>query len=118
MPGVVLQANYIQSLLDGRYLTPVPSGRAFLLNFALALGLGWIFFKMSLPKKVFVIVPMVPFSLIIPWMLTYLLATYFGYYLAIWFPGGALIGLWAGRRQLKTLERISGGKLKEGVLPT
>jgi CHASE2 domain len=89
MPGVILQANYIESLLDFRYVAPVSTRFEFSLNLVLAVGFAWIFFRTG-SKKIFVLVP---FSVLIPWILAYLLVTLFGYYMVIWFPAGGLFGL-------------------------
>jgi len=106
VPGVVLQANYIESLLDGRYFTPVPFWPAFLVNLALSLGIGWLFYRFSFlgggSRNLTVLRSFV--FIFGGWILSYFLALQLGYYLVIWFPGGALVALWARKRRLKNPE--------------
>jgi hypothetical protein len=107
VPGVVLQANYIESLLDDRYFKPVPFWAAFLVNALLLLLIVLIFYWAMRTGNVSPETALGASLLVIcsAWILTYLLTLHLGYYLVVWFPGGvALVALWAEERRLRLLE--------------
>lgn len=103
VPGMVLQANYIESLLDDRYFAPVPWWLGIAINFVVALVIIGLFFRAIFSKSKAVspdaaLVGSVVLILL-GWMLVYLLVLHLGYYLSIWFPGVvALLVMWAHER--------------------
>ncbi len=108
VPGVVLQANYIESLLDDRFLKPVPVLWNILINLSVAFLIGFLFLATSLQKH-WVVSPerLAIASLVIAlflWIVSYLVAVHVGYYLAIWFPGLYVLALWAHSRLYKVEE--------------
>lgn len=103
MPAVMLQANYIESLLDSRYVAPVSGRLEFALNLSLAGVLAWVFFSTT-GRRAFVFLPL---SFLISWLLVYLLITFSGYYMVTWFPVGGLLGLWARHRKTVAEQRNS-----------
>jgi len=108
VPGVVLQANYIESLLDDRFLKPVPLLWNILINLSAAFLIGFLFLATS-SRKGGIASPegLAIASLFIAlflWIVSYLIAVHVGYYLAIWFPGLYVLALWAHSRLYKVEE--------------
>jgi hypothetical protein len=108
VPSVVLQANYIESLLDGRYLKSLPFYFSFLANFILFLGLGLPCYR-GMPWERFtpnqILVASLLFSFIL-WISVYFIVLHLGYYFVVWFPGAlALAALWADDRQHRGKEK-------------
>jgi CHASE2 domain-containing sensor protein len=104
VPGVVLQANYIESLLDDRFLKPVPLFWNILINLSAAFLIGFLFLATSSQKHGVSPERLAVASLFIAlflWILSYLIALHVGYYLAIWFPGLYVLALWAHSRLYK-----------------
>ena len=101
VPGVVLQANYIESLLDDRYLIPVPYGRAFAVNLALSLAMGWLLYRFSAPGGRLRKLLSSLLFIFGGWIFSYVLTISFGYYFVIWFPAGPLVVIWARKRRLE-----------------
>jgi CHASE2 domain-containing sensor protein len=99
VPGVVLQANYIESLLDDRFLKPVPGWWNLGINLSMVFVIGFLFLATSRQKHpVFSPDRLAVASLFIAlflWIVSYLVAVHVGYYLSIWFPGLYVLALWA-----------------------
>jgi len=108
VPGVVLQANYIESLLDDRYLKPVPLLWNIVINVGAAFAIGFLFLKTPSQKQGVLSPERVAvaslFIALFLWILSYLIALHIGYYLAIWFPGLYVLALWAHSRLHKVEE--------------
>ncbi len=92
IPGVVLQANYIESLLDDRYLKPA---NVFL---EVAISISWFavveyFFALYEKRPVRALI-LSSASLVVLWLLTYDIAVLqMGYYIVLWPPSAlAIIG--------------------------
>jgi len=101
VPGVVLQANYVESLLDGRYLKPVNLAFALFINALLVVLIARMFYKAILSGAISPDLALAGSLLVIffGWALVYLVALHLGYYLVIWFPGViALVAIWAHSR--------------------
>jgi hypothetical protein len=116
VPGVVLQANYIESLLDDRYLKPVSLLGNIIINLSAAFVIGFLFLSTSSQKHGLlsperVAVASLILSLLL-WVLSYLIVLHLGYYLAIWFPGLYVLALWAHTR-LHKIEEDKGKKVEE-----
>jgi CHASE2 domain-containing sensor protein len=101
VPGVVLQANYIESLLDDRYFRPVNFWLAFFVNSLLLALIARLFYKAIISEAASPFAALMGSFLLIffGWILVYLVALHLGYYLVIWFPGAvALVAMWAHGR--------------------
>jgi CHASE2 domain-containing sensor protein len=99
VPGVVLQANYIESLLDDRFLKPVPGWWNLLINLSMVFLIGCLFLATSRQKHPVVSPERLAiaslFIALFLWIVSYLVAVHVGYYLSIWFPGLYVLALWA-----------------------
>jgi CHASE2 domain-containing sensor protein len=101
VPGAVLQANYIEALLDDRYFAPVNFWVAIIANSLLVLLIILLFYKAILPGTLPTDVALAGsfIGILLAWILVYVIALQFGYYLVIWFPGAvALVAMWAHGR--------------------
>ena len=101
VPGVILQANYIESLLDDRYFRPVSFWVAVVMNALLVILIVLLFYEAILPETLSPDAALAGsvLGILLAWIVVYLVALHFGYYLVIWFPGAvALIAMWAHGR--------------------
>jgi hypothetical protein len=90
VPGYILQANYIESLLDDRYFLPLSGPLQVLLSFFL-FGLIEMFFRRLQPPERALAASVG--ALILVWVFSWLVLAIFGLFLGIWLPGMiALIG--------------------------
>jgi hypothetical protein len=91
IPGVVLQANYIESLLDDRYFVPVPVELQVLLSFLVFGFVEFTFRKQKRRPGVAFVYTVVGITMI--WAASWVLLAGFGRLLLLWIPGVfALIG--------------------------
>jgi hypothetical protein len=99
VPGVVLQANYIESLMDDRYLKPVSPWWNIGINLLAVFVIGCLFLlpvfrkHMGLSSTKAAIISLSIVSVL--WVLSYLIVVTLGYYMAIWFPLLYILALWA-----------------------
>lgn len=82
-PGVILQANYIESLLDGRFLTqawwPIEAGISFLFFVVIEVIFEFV-------KKLRVALPLALGVAAICYLISYFTVVQYGYYLQLWVP--------------------------------
>jgi hypothetical protein len=83
VPGVVLQANYIESILDGRYLTqawwPIQVVLSFLCFAAIEVVFEFI-------PNIWLAIPVAALVAAIFYLISYVAVLRFGYYLDLWIP--------------------------------
>lgn len=99
VPGVVLQANYIESLMDDRYLKPVSPWWNIGINLLAVFAIGCLFLLPFWQKHMGLFslnaVAISASIVLVLWVLSYLIVVTLGYYMAIWFPGLYILALWA-----------------------
>jgi CHASE2 domain-containing sensor protein len=84
VPGVILQANYLESILDDRYLEPVPLGLAVSASLVWLALIEFVFWNMHSPELAFIATLLLT---VILWFFCYILAVLTGYFLSVWIPG-------------------------------
>jgi hypothetical protein len=84
MPGVLLQANYIESLLDDRFLKPVSLAFVLVANGAWIIVLELLFWKLDSPELALLLAVISTAAL---WSACYLLTALTGYFLTLATPG-------------------------------
>src|ERR1700688_1569759 len=89
VPGVLLQANYIESLLDDRYFRPVPQWVQILIAL-LWFACVWLVFERC-HSLIRAVVYSGAISVVLWWLLFYFLVEQWGYYLVVSAPGVFLI---------------------------
>ena len=105
VPGIVLQANYIEALLDDRFFKPVPGGWIFVI-YLLWLGVVCLIFaKVQTPE----LAVLVCLGIALVFLgASYAVLVEWRYFLNIWFQGGAfllIVARWAEERAYRARER-------------
>jgi CHASE2 domain-containing sensor protein len=83
IPGVILQANYIESLLDGRYLTQAWWPIQIVLSFFCFVAIEVVFEFISNILWAILLAALVT---VIVYLICYVAVVQFGYYLDLWIP--------------------------------
>lgn len=116
VPGVVLQANYVESLMDDRYLKPIPLRWNVGINLLAVFVIGCLFLLQPPRKNTWrsslKAVGISSSIMVVLWALSYLIVVTLGYYMAIWFPGLYILALWAHMGIEKEEEKIEAMEVK------
>jgi hypothetical protein len=88
VPGVVLQANYLESILDDRYFRPINQVLEVTMMIACFLIIEMLFDHSSLFKALLTSVAFVIFL----WLISYVVILQWGYFLSFWFPASIAVG--------------------------
>jgi CHASE2 domain-containing sensor protein len=80
VPGVVLQANYVESQLDDRYLKPVGKWRALTVNLLWVALIEVCFVRWTSPQRALFFSVL---SVVFLWLMCYIIV-FGGYFLPIW----------------------------------
>jgi CHASE2 domain-containing sensor protein len=82
-PGIILQANYIEALLDGRFLSQSPLPLQILLSFLCFAAIEIVF---EFIPKIWAALPIAVLVVVVFYAMSYLAMVQFGYYLDLWIP--------------------------------
>jgi CHASE2 domain-containing sensor protein len=100
VPGVILQANYIESLLDGRYLTQAWWPIQVVLSFLCFATIEVVFEFIS---NIWRAIALAVFVTVIFYLICYVAVIQFGYYLDLWIPSALALIL----KVISTMQRLA-----------
>lgn len=105
VPGVILQANYIESLLDGRYFTQAWWPVQVLLSFLCFAAIEVVF---EFIPNILKAIPLAAFAVVVVYLICYVAVVQFGYYLDLWIPSAlALLMKLIRTFQIRAKERVA-----------